>query len=188
MSQGNIQKVMALIDTGVGCLPPQEYNWCPLHQSKSIYWAWTYCGDKLSKPTLELRLQTRSISVQEVQLILQGYTKYESNRAPQLCKIINMKQYRLLGGQEENTTIQERGKVWIIRPTHSPVTPLCGQLNRELETYHCVLDLPIHSLAFPLLMNHKTNFRSHWSVGSGPFRFYPKGMYIYQPSVTICGL
>lgn len=188
LSQGNIQKVMALIDTGFGCLPPQEDK-MSIAPIQEYILGMDIRGDRLSKPILESSGYELGVQVfRRCNWFCRAIQSMSPSERPSCARFTNMKQYRLLGGQEENTTIQEWEKVGIIRPTHSPTTPLCGQLNRKLEAYHCVPDLPIHSLEFPLLMNHKTNFHSHWSVGSGPSRFNPKGPYIHQPFVIICGL
>lgn len=112
---------------GVGHLPPQEYkiSIAPLHEyilGIDVLW-----GLAVQTHIGELSLQIRSINIQAVQLILQGYVKNEPSRLPQLCWLTNMKQYRLPGGQAGITrTIQKLEKVGIVRPVHAATTLLHG--------------------------------------------------------------
>ena len=91
---------------------------------------------------------------QVVQAILRGHAKHELICLPKLHWITNVKQYRLLGGQDEiSSTVQELEKVGIIRPAHSPYNSPIWPVWKSDGTWRMTVDyrelnkvtLPIHA-------------------------------------------
>ena len=105
---------------GLGISRPGNINHL-LPQSQSTSWAWMLYGVWFSRQLCESSDWQRWISVQAVQAILRAHVKHEPICLPKPHQITNVRQYRILGGQDEtSSTVQELDKVGIIRPAHSP--------------------------------------------------------------------
>jgi len=55
-----------------------------------------------------------------MQAILRGHAKHEPILLPNTRRIIDTKQYRLLGQEEMSGMVRKLEKVGIIRPAHNP--------------------------------------------------------------------
>ena len=109
------------VKMGVECLPPREYKVSIAPVPEYILGTDILWGLALHTMVGEFRLQQRCISIRAIQTILRGRAKHEPISLLKPCRITNVKQYRLLGGQDEITkTVQELEREGIIRPAHSP--------------------------------------------------------------------
>lgn len=84
-------------------------------------------GLSLQTSVGEFRLGERCISIQAEWVTLRDHAKTEAICLLQLHQIMNTKQCRHPGGQEEITrTVQELERVGIMRCAHSPWNSPCG--------------------------------------------------------------
>jgi len=106
---------------GIGRLPPQEYKVSIAPVQEYILGIDMLWGLALQMTVGEFRLQQRCISIWAVQAILRVHAKQEPICLPKPRQITNVRQYRLLGRQDEiPRTMKELEKMGIIRPAHSP--------------------------------------------------------------------